>query len=138
MRRFESARAVRLRTPTGRWLELWVAESFGLRLIGLAGLAGLPPERGLLLPRCRSVHTAGMRFPIDVALISWPPVRGGCDVVGLWVAVPPLRIVAPRGLPPTRSAALETAAGGLSNDRVRPGGRLDVVAGPRVRRGAGG
>jgi hypothetical protein len=35
----------------------------------LLGLAYLRPERageGLLIPRCRSVHTFGMRFPVHV------------------------------------------------------------------------
>lgn len=39
----------------------------------LLGLALLPRERagpGLLLPRCRSVHTFGMRFPIDVFFLD--------------------------------------------------------------------
>jgi hypothetical protein len=132
MRRFESARAVRLRTPAGRWLDLWVAESFRLRLTGLAGLAGLPPGRGLLLPACRSVHTVAMRFRIDVAFVSWPPAHGRCDVMAVEAAMAPLRLAAPRGLPPARVAALETAAGELPSGGVRPGARLTVVAGPRV------
>jgi uncharacterized protein len=36
------------------------------RLIGLAGLRELPPSMGLLLPGTRSVHTLGMRFPLDL------------------------------------------------------------------------
>jgi uncharacterized protein len=36
------------------------------RLRGLAGLASLHPDVGLLLPRTRSVHTVGMRFPLDL------------------------------------------------------------------------
>lgn len=39
----------------------------------LLGLALLPPERageGLLIPRCRSVHTFGMRFPIHVVWVD--------------------------------------------------------------------
>ncbi len=33
---------------------------------GLAGLDALPAERGLLLPRTRSIHTVGMRFALDL------------------------------------------------------------------------
>lgn len=43
-----------------------VASGFESRLLGLAFL---PRERagpGLLIPRCRSVHTVGMRFPLDL------------------------------------------------------------------------
>lgn len=38
----------------------------------LAGLAVLAPERArpLLIPGCRSVHTVGMRFPIDVIFLD--------------------------------------------------------------------
>jgi hypothetical protein len=39
----------------------------------LLGLALLRPERagaGLLIPRCRSVHTFAMRFPLDVFFLD--------------------------------------------------------------------
>jgi uncharacterized membrane protein (UPF0127 family) len=123
MRRFESTPSVGLRTPAGRRLETWVAESFSVRLAGLAGLPCLPPGRALLLPGCRSVHTAGMRFAIDLAFVSWPPAGGSCDVVALRTAVPPFRVVAPRCLPP-RIAALEAGPGSLAVTGVRPGSRL--------------
>ena len=47
-----------------------VAVSLPSRLLGLALLR---PERagaGLLIPRCRSVHTFGMRFPLDVVFLD--------------------------------------------------------------------
>lgn len=40
------------------------------RLRGLAGLARLPAGHGLLIPRCRSVHTLGMRFALDVLFLD--------------------------------------------------------------------
>lgn len=40
------------------------------RLLGLAGMAGLEPGTGLLIPHCRSVHTVGMRFAIDVIFLE--------------------------------------------------------------------
>ena len=40
------------------------------RLLGLAGLRALPPATGLLLPRTRSIHTFGMRFPLDLVWID--------------------------------------------------------------------
>jgi len=43
------------------------------RLSRLLGLALIPRERagaGLLIPRCRSVHTYGMRFPLDVLFLD--------------------------------------------------------------------
>jgi len=126
MRRFESSPSVRLHTPAGRPFEAWVAGSFRVRLTGLAGLAGLPPGRALLLPGCRSLHTVGMRFAIDVAFVSWPPVAGGCRVVALRAGVPPFRVVVLPGLPRRGIAALEFAAGTLVPGGVRPGDRLSV------------
>ena len=45
-----------------------VAGTTGERLRGLLGRDGL--EGALLLPHCRSVHTVGMRFAIDVAFLN--------------------------------------------------------------------
>lgn len=80
------------------------ATTAGSRLLGLAFLRGgaLPPGHALLIPHCRSVHTFGMRFAIDVAFLD---ERGR-----------PLRVE--RALPPRRFAScrrafavLETRAG---------------------------
>jgi uncharacterized membrane protein (UPF0127 family) len=49
---------------------LFVARSFRERLLGLMGLSGLPDESALLLPGCDSVHTAWMRFAIDVVFLD--------------------------------------------------------------------
>ena len=47
------------------------AVSLGARLLGLALLrAPPPPGHALLIPHCRSVHTFGMRFPMDVAFLD--------------------------------------------------------------------
>jgi hypothetical protein len=61
----------------------------------LLGLTLLPLERApaaLLIPRCASVHTFGMRFPIDVVFL---------DVSGEELVrrsrVPPRRLVRRRG-----------------------------------------
>ena len=60
----------------------------------LLGLAFLRPERageGLLIPRCRSVHTFGMRFPIHVVFC-------GARLVPVSVrgSVPPNRVLRDR------------------------------------------
>jgi uncharacterized protein len=128
MRRFESTSVVAARTPAGGGLELWVAEGFGARLAGIAGLSRLPPGRGLLLPRCASVHTVGMRFAIDVAFVTWPPRAGACEVVWMRSAVPPLRIVSRRG----DLAALEAAAGELVRAGVGAGARIELWPSGRV------
>ena len=37
---------------------------------GLAGLDGLGPEDALWFPRCRSIHTIGMRCALDLTWLS--------------------------------------------------------------------
>jgi uncharacterized protein len=69
-----------------------VAERLGARLLGLALL---PPERagrGLLIPRCSSVHTFGMRFALDLIFLA-----GSGEVLAARRAVPPSRLVRCRG-----------------------------------------
>src|SRR4051794_27076024 len=46
------------------------ANTLASRLLGLAFLGSLPSGHALLIPDCRSVHTFGMRFPIDVAFLD--------------------------------------------------------------------
>lgn len=58
------------------WIELddcpraYVATTTQSRLLGLAWLDDLPEGVGLLIPRCRSVHTFGMRFALDVDFLD--------------------------------------------------------------------
>ncbi len=40
------------------------------RLLGLAGLRRERVGEGLLIPRCASVHTFGMRFDLDLAFLD--------------------------------------------------------------------
>src|SRR3954452_12144478 len=77
-----------------------VAGSFRERLVGLAFArrAGEP----LLIPRCRSVHTAGMRVPLDVVFLD---ARG--RVLRVARNVRPWRVVSCR----RAAAVIETAAG---------------------------
>jgi uncharacterized membrane protein (UPF0127 family) len=73
-------------------LEIEVARSFRRRLLGLALRRRPPPGRALLIPRCRSVHTFGMRFAIDVAFLD-----GEGRVLRAVPAVPPWRVVSCSG-----------------------------------------
>jgi hypothetical protein len=68
----------------------------------LLGLAHLDPEQagaGLLIPNCSSVHTFGMRFPLDLVFLNaWPGPAGreaGAQVRLLTIHrdVPPRRLV---------------------------------------------
>ena len=46
------------------------ATTLRARLLGLALMRPPPPDHALLIPRCRSIHTFGMRFPIDVTFLD--------------------------------------------------------------------
>jgi hypothetical protein len=127
MRRFQSTPVLGLRTPAGSVLEVWVAEAFHTRLVGLAGAPALPAARALLIPRCTSVHTIGMRFAIDVAFMSWPRVGDACEVGAVFEDVPPLRFVSLPGVRRGSVAALEAASGALRALAVGQGARLPVV-----------
>ncbi len=93
-----------------------VATDHAARMRGLLGRDGL--EGSLLLPRCRSVHTIGMRFPIDVAFLD----RGG-RVVGIVPAMRPWRL----GRARVRARqVLEAEAGAFERWRVAVGDVLEV------------
>ncbi|HWI75262.1 MAG TPA: DUF192 domain-containing protein [Baekduia sp.] len=47
-------------------LTIYEADTPLARLCGLMALDALPPDAGLHLTRCRSVHTLGMRFALDL------------------------------------------------------------------------
>jgi uncharacterized membrane protein (UPF0127 family) len=51
-------------------LEVPVAAGFRARLFGLARLDRLEAGAGLLIPRCASVHTFGMRFALDLYFLD--------------------------------------------------------------------
>jgi uncharacterized protein len=47
-----------------------VATSYRARLLGLAFLDRDEAGEGLLIPRCRAVHTFGMRFALDLVFLD--------------------------------------------------------------------
>lgn len=60
------------RLPTGLVLGRRVPVAVGrrARLLGLAGLERRWAGDGLLIPSCRSVHTFGMRFALDLVFLD--------------------------------------------------------------------
>ena len=70
---------------------LVVADRPSARLAGLAGMRAMPPRTGLLIPRCRSVHTLGMRFALDLIWLD-----GDGAVVDVTARVRPRRVVSRR------------------------------------------
>jgi hypothetical protein len=95
-------RLERLEVVEAGGLRVHLARGWRARLLGLAWLAELAPGRALMIPRCRSVHTFGMRFRIDVVFYD----RRG-RVLRRKTGVGPGRVLACRGA----HAVAETAAG---------------------------
>jgi uncharacterized protein len=50
--------------------EVPVAIGSSVRLLGLSHLDRGRAGRGLLIPRCRSIHTFGMRFALDLVFLD--------------------------------------------------------------------
>ena len=83
------------------------------------GLLGREHVAGAVLLRpARSVHTFGMRFPIDVALCT-----ASLEVVGTCMLVPG-RATLPR---PGVRALLEAEAGAFDRWALRPGSQLAIT-----------
>jgi uncharacterized protein len=107
-------------------MEILVARSRRLRLVGLALRGRPPPGRALLIPRCRSVHTFGMRFELDLVWLD----RDG-RVLGVEVSVPPWRVRSRRDA----AAVLEVPAGGGRRAAAACGfGRMLGMAEPQRNR----
>jgi uncharacterized protein len=82
-----------------------VATSIRSRLLGLALLDGDRAGDGLLIPRCRAVHTFGMRFGLDLRFLN-----AAGATVSVRRAVPPRRFVFDR----RARSVLEMPAGRIS------------------------
>jgi uncharacterized protein len=63
---------MRLRMESGQTLpaEIEVAKSLWSRTKGLLGRSHLPPDQGLWILRCNSIHTFFMKFPIDLVFLN--------------------------------------------------------------------
>jgi len=55
-------------------VDIDIADTFFRRFLGLMGRRSLSENRALLIVPCADVHTAFMRFPIDVVFID----KDGC------------------------------------------------------------
>jgi len=67
--------------------DLAVADTLFTRLKGLLGKSTLPAGEGLWIKPCNSIHTFGMKFPIDVVFLD-----KGKHVVGVAKALRPNRV----------------------------------------------
>ena len=83
-------------------MEIVVARGVRRRLLGLAWRRHPPDDCALLFPHCRSVHTFGMLFAIDVVFLD-----SSGAVVRIATSLRPGRVVLCRGA----AAAVEVRAG---------------------------
>ena len=103
---------------TGAWLATAsrTAATPRQRMVGLLGHAALAPGEALIFPRCRSIHTIGMRFAIDVVFVDrhWrvvaikPEVPPGRPMIAIWQGW----------------AAIELSAGTAQRLELKPGDQL--------------
>ena len=92
-----------------------VANTRAARNQGLLGRDGLAASYAIVLSPCLSIHTAFMRFPIDVLFVD----RGGCAVKMVPALAPWRLAIATRA-----RHVVELAAGELRASDVRVGDRL--------------
>jgi hypothetical protein len=89
------------------------AETFLRRLVGLLGRPRLSEGEGLWIAPCRSVHSFGMRYPIDVLFLD---DQG--QVIGAYPDFPPMRLT--RFFPKAKGA-LELPQGALQRTSTARG-----------------
>jgi uncharacterized membrane protein (UPF0127 family) len=80
-------RLCRLPVATVLGREVRVARGSRARFLGLAYLGREGAGTGLVIPRCSSVHTFGMRFPLDLYFLD----ENG-ETVAVRRGVPPRRL----------------------------------------------
>lgn len=128
MSRLRGYRRQAARGGAGIQFEVAIAGSTWARTVGLLAERGLEAGLGLLIPRCSSVHTVGMRFAIDVAFVRFPPAGEPFDVLSVNADLRPWRTFGLRrrasGLPRREVGALELAAGEAA--------RLGIAAGEPI------
>ena len=100
-----------------------VVRSFVGRGRGLMFRRSLEPGAGMVIDPCSSIHTMGMRFPIDVLYMDREQ-----RVVRVDQAMPPWRIGPLRPGPGSRYV-VELPAGVIQASGTRPGDRLRLLPG---------
>ncbi len=96
-----------------------LADTFIKRAVGLLGHKNLEKENCMWFDECRSIHTFGMRFSLDVIFVDKNMI-----VKKVFYNVKPGRITLPVW---SARAAFEFTAGSLSSHNIQPGDQLDMV-----------
>lgn len=92
---------------------LEVAANLWTQTIGLMGRKEIAVEGGLYIPHCNAIHTAFVRFPIDVIFLDEE-----MTVVRLISALPPWRVV---GFVRGAKSVVELPAGTLRQMQIAVG-----------------
>ena len=95
-----------------------VADCFRKRLVGLLGRRALDPGSALWLFPSNAIHTIGMRFPIDVVMLS-----RNASVVKVWAGVRPYSVVWPNFL---AQSVLELPADAIAKSNTAAGDLLKI------------
>ena len=109
----ESGRVIVQRVRTAR--------SVAERMRGLLGCGGLPPDEGMLIERCSSIHTFFMKFALDVIFLD-RELKVKKVVRGLV----PWRLAGAFGA----ACTVEMSAGALEGVELPPGSALALEEGP--------
>jgi uncharacterized protein len=93
------------------------------RLTGLTGRRSWPPGVALEIPRCRSVHTFGMRFALDLVWLD-----SDRRVVRVDRAVPPWRVRSCRAARSVLELRTSASGGGFESvEAVQTSARVNVT-----------
>lgn len=98
-----------------------VATSFFSRFLGLMGKKSIAEDQAVCFPRCDSIHTFFMRFPIDVILVG----KEG-EVVEVVEAMKPWRLMLPRK---KVKHVIEMQAHLSKKLGIQPGEKIDCAGG---------
>jgi hypothetical protein len=93
-----------------------VADRGATRRKGLLGRSGLPAGEGLWIVPCESVHTFGMKFPIDLVYLD-----RNKEVKKVRSGVPPWRLSACL----SAHSVVELAVGSIYKTQTGPGDKLE-------------
>lgn len=64
--------------------KVMIASNFWSRFVGLMGRRELDKDSGLLLTKCKSIHTCFMRFPIDAVYLDKQFRVLDCETIRPW------------------------------------------------------
>jgi protein-S-isoprenylcysteine O-methyltransferase Ste14/uncharacterized membrane protein (UPF0127 family) len=107
-----------LNSHTDFKLNIFQARTFAARLIGLLGTDAPMRDTALHITPCKSIHTLGMKYPIDVIFL---------DKEGFVVQL--LHSVRPNSIPGTVAgvaSVIELPPGSIENFPMRPGEQLSL------------